>query len=246
MKNRYLLFNSYLLLWLIPFVSKGQSVAVEKAEMIKVFEKINTWFRTTPSYSLTVTHASYEDYTSTTPADKTTGYFEKEGANYHSFLLGIHTIQNSKYKLVIDTSQKVILVANPDQLTWLSYTQEDYQGLLKSCTALRMNKTGRYTFYRMELPESNPIGAYEFLIDEEGLAREISWYYNKEVKKDEGDERSKVKPRMNISFSGYKKDAVINYSEEFSEAPYFIKKDKKLVATDKYKKYKLLDQRLRD
>jgi hypothetical protein len=244
MKQSKFLFFSCLLL-IMPIVYKAQSIPVEKADMIKVFEKINTWFRTTPAYSLTVTHASYENYTTEVPEEKSVGYFKKQGDNYHSLLLGTHTIQNKNYKIVIDTAGKVILVANPDQLTFLSYTAEDYQDLLKNCTALRMNKTGRYTFYRMELPVTSPIGAYEFLVDEEGLAREIRWYYNSEIKKDENDEHSKVKPRMSIGFSAYKKDLSFDYNEVFGEQPYFIKSGNKLVPTDKYKMFKLMDQRIR-
>jgi hypothetical protein len=223
--------------------AKAQSIPISKEEIGKVFEKTNTWFRETPVYSLDVVHASFENYTTPLPADKAIGYFKKDGKNYHSFLLGIHTIQNTEYKIVIDTAEKIIAVANPDQLTWLKYTQEDYKVFLKSCTAVRTSKTGRYTFYRVELPENNPITAYEFLLDEKGLAREINWYYNKEVKKDENS--TAAKPRMSISFSGYNEAPSFNYSETFSEVPYFVKKNDKLVVTEKYKNFRLLDQRVK-
>lgn len=224
---------------------RSQSNSFSKEEMGGVFEKTNSWFRLTSSYQLDVTHASYENYTTPVPFEKSTGYFKKEGSNYHSMLLGIHTIQNSKYKIVIDTAERIIAVANPDQLTWLSYTQEDYKVLLKNATDTRMSKTGRYCFYRVELPESNPIGAYEFLVDEKGLAREINWYYNREVKKDPDDNTSVVKPRMSISFSGYKESPSFNYQETFSETPYFEKNNNKLVLTKKYGTFKLLDQRIK-
>lgn len=233
-----------MLLLFLMSAANAQSVAISKEDMGKVFGKTNTWFRTTPVYSLAVTHASYEDYTTKTAVEKSSGYFKKEKNNYHSFLIGIHTIQNSQYKIVIDTTQKIIMVSNPDQLTWLAYTQEDYQAMLKNATATRMNKTGRYTFYRVELPEYNPVGAYEFLVDEKGLMREISWYYNREVKKDENDDASRVKPRMGISFSDYKEDISFNYADTFSEALYFEKKNNKLVLTEKYAAFKLLDQRI--
>jgi hypothetical protein len=244
MKNNTLFLTGCLLLFLFIELAKGQSVSISKEEMGKVFEKTNTWFRATPAYSMNVTHASFENYTIQVPVEKASGYFKKNGNNYHSFLLGIHTIQNSQYKIVIDTAQKVIVVANPDQLAWLTYTQEDYKVLLKNATATRMSKTGRYTFYRVELPANNPIGAYEFLIDEKGLAREINWYYNDEVKKDENDASSAVKPRMSISFSGYEENPSLNFTEMFSETPYFSKKDNKLIVAEKYTKFKLLDQRI--
>jgi hypothetical protein len=245
MKQINYFFNTCLLCCLFIGSAAAQSVSISKEEMGAVFEKTNTWFRATNAYSLNVTHASYENYTTGVPADKSDGYFKKDGNNYHSFLMGIHTIQNSQYKIVIDTAQKIIVVANPDQLTWLAYTQDDYQVVLKSATATRMRKTGRYTFYRVELPEQNPMGAYEFLIDENGLAREISWYYNQEMRTDENNAASTVKPRMSISFSGYQENPSFNFTETFSEAPYFFKKNDQLQVTENYIKFKLLDQRIR-
>lgn len=232
-----------LCLWCVSV--NGQTATVTIEEMGNVFQKNNDIFLNTQNYRLTVTHASYETYTSELPVEKQTGTFRKDGKNYHSELLGIRTIQNENYKIVIDTATKVILVANPDQLTWTAYTKEDYNFLLKRCTSIRMSKTGRYTFYRMELPENSPIGAYEFLVDENGMTREVNWYYNKEVKKDENDENSKVKPKMSISFSGFKDKIDYNYQDTFSEQPYFTKKDNKLIPTEKYRMYKLMDQRIR-
>ena len=219
--------------------------SLSKEEMGKVFEQTNAWFKTTPNYSLTVTHASFENYTTEIPYEKSTGYFKKQGENYHSFLLNIHTIQNKEYKIVIDSVDKLMLVANPDHQQWQTYTQEDYSVLLKTCTALRKSINGRYTFYKMELPDNSPIGAYEFLIDEQHRGREIRWYYNKEVKKDESDPSSAVKPRMNISFSAYKEEENFDYTQTFSESAYFEKKGDKLIPTEKYSKYKLLDQRIK-
>ena len=82
-----------------------------KEEVAKEFEVINSWCRNTPAYSMIVTHTSYEDHTTTIPYETMSGYFKKENNNYHSYLLGIHTIQNAKYRVVVDTSNKIILIA---------------------------------------------------------------------------------------------------------------------------------------
>lgn len=235
----------FLLFSLLGLVSKAQLVNIEKDEMIAVFEKINSFFVNTPSYSLTVTHASYEDYTTQTPVEISTGTFKKQDKNYHSFLMGMHTIQNNKYKVVVDTLNKRILVANPDQLTMMIYTADYYKQLLKNCTKIKKTTSGRYTFYKVELPAESQIGAYEFLVDEEGLAREVTWYYNTEIKKDDDDENSKVKPRVSIRFSNYKIDPVFS-AEAFSEENYFKAETNKLVVTNNYSGFKLFDQRVKN
>jgi hypothetical protein len=222
--------------------SYAQTVTIEKEEMVKVFKKINEWFKDTPSYSMTITHASYENYEAQVPYQKATGFFKKEKENYHSFIMGMHTIQNDHFKFVIDSSSKTILVANPDQLTWTNYTTDDYTVQLMNSIAIRMTTVGTYKFYRVELAENSSINAYEFLVDEDGLLKEVKWYYNQAVSKDDGP---KAKPKAGISFSGYKKNISFNYKEEFSESPYFTSVTHKLQTTDQFNLYKLLDQRIR-
>ena len=244
-------FKYYISMFLLAMLSlqlhaQVEPVIVARVDMAKVFEKMNTWFRNTPSYSLTVTHASYENYTIEVPVEKTIGYFKKEKENYHSFLIGIHTVQNSKYKFVIDTSEKVILVANPDQLAWTSYTPDDYVELLKNCSSIKMSSVGTDKLYRISLPSNYPIAAYEFLVNADGLPKEIVWYYNQEIKKDENDEKSKVKPRVSIRFSDYKTTNTFNYKDEFSDELYFVNQNKVLTTTGRYKDFKLSDQRVRN
>ncbi|MGQ0829850.1 MAG: hypothetical protein ACT4ON_15795 [Bacteroidota bacterium] len=231
---------------LIGGISKAQQpLNISKTDMAKVFEQMNNWFKNTPAYSLTVTHASYENHTTTVPVEKSVGYFKKDKESYHSFLLGIRTIQNIQYKIVVDTSDKILMVANPDQLIWNSYTLDDYTLILKNCIAIKMSTNGTDKRYSIHFSEGYPLSSYEFLISPDGLPKEIIWYYNEEVSKDEDNENSqKVKPRVCITFSGYRKKPVLNYKEEFDSSPYFTKANGKLVVSSKYKNFKFSDQRL--
>ena len=245
---RFKYYISVFLLVMLSLQLRAQSepVIVARLDMAKVFEKMNVWFRNTPSYTLTVTHASYENYTTEVPVEKMIGYFKKEKENYHSFLIGIHTVQNSKYKFVIDTSEKMILVANPDQLAWTTYTPDDYDVLLKNCSSIKVSSVGSDKLYRINLPANYPIAAYEFLVNADGLLKEIVWFYNQEIQKDENDEKSKVKPRVCIRFSDYKITNTLSYKEEFSEELYFVDQNKVLKTTSKYRDFKISDQRLRN
>ncbi len=88
------------------------------------------------------------------------------------------------------------------------------------------------------------MSCYELTLNAEGLLTEMTWYYFKEVWKNPEDKNSeKGKPRLSISFSGYNKKASLT-KEELDESKYFIKKEKKLVLTEKYKRFKLYDERI--
>ena len=227
---------------------QSQDVAwktITKEEMANVFEQLSNWFKSPSVYSFTVTHASYENYKTIVPYEKSVGYFKRDKINYHSFLLGIHTIQNKKYKISVDTASKIIMVANVDSSSWDTYKLDDYKVLLESCVAIKVFNEKTDKHYRLEFREGYPLSSYEFLIAANGVLKEITWYYAKEVQKDPDDEHSaKVKPRLNITFSDYKKNQVFNYKNEFDESVYFFNKGNKLVVTEKYKKFEISDQRL--
>jgi hypothetical protein len=220
-------------------------VTVSKENMSKVFEGMNSWFRNTTDYSLTVTHASYKDYKTTVPAEKSVGYFKKDkNNNYHSFLLGIHTIQNAGCKIVVDSMQKIIMVANPDKLIWTNYTNEDYTYILNAAVSIKMMNYTNEKLYRVEFSKSATISSYEFLIGSDNVLKQIVWYYGKEVKSVDDESTTGTKPRLVITFSNMKKNAVLNYKDDFDESNYFTKNNSKMILTERYKKYKLIDSRV--
>ena len=228
---------------------QGQSTGwtdISKENMAKVFEQISNWYKQTTDYTVTVTHASFENHTTGIPYEKSTGYFKKEKENYHSFLLNVHTIQNLKYKIVLDSIEKTMMVSNINQSIWEVYMLEDYAYVLKSCKEIKMAAVQHDKRYRLIYNEGFPLEKYEFLMAADGSLKEVVMYYSKKVPKDENNPDSEmVKPRLSITFSAYKKGILGTGTNEFDEKNYFIKKGNKLVPTGKYKNYTLSDQRLK-
>lgn len=233
----------------LAFETKAQQpntwVIVSKDEMAKTFEKMSNSIKYVQTYSMVVTHASYENYKTNVPFERYVGYFKKDKNNYHSFLLGIHTIQNSKYRISVDSTAKIMMVANNDNNSiWDNYGLQDYKDILSICSTIKMINVGTDKLYRLEFKEPNPLTAHEFVMSAEGILKKITWYYAKEVQKDPEDKNSaKGKPRLEITFSEYKKNSSIP-KNEFDENIYFTRNDKRLVLTDRYKQYELSDQRL--
>lgn len=233
----------YLFMITAPVLSFGQSAEwkeVSKEQAGKVFEKVNNWFKNTPAYSLNITHASYESYTSLVPAEKSEGYFKKQENNYHSFLLGIHTVQNISYRVVIDTTGHMILVAHPDKSIWEAYTTGDYATSLESCLSVKASETEKETRYRLEFSEEHPLQAYELIIGKDGLLKEVISYYRN--RKNE-DGTAEITPRLSITFSGYNLKPLF-VKNEFDDKKYFTDNNNMLALTKEYKDYKLSDQRL--
>lgn len=234
--------------WLLAISLQGQSAAweeISKDRLAKVFEQMSNWYKANTNYMVNVTHASYQTHSATVPYEKSTGFFKKENENYHSFLLGIHTIQNLSYKVVLDTVNKVMMVANIDKSIWNLYTFDDYKYSLKTCTLVQQMSINTDKKYRITYQEGYPLEQYEFLMANDGSLKEIVMYYRKKIPKDPDNPNSeKVKPRLSISFSAYKKVQPNPNGDEFDEKKYFSDKGNKLVPTKKYQGFTLSDQRL--
>ncbi len=245
MRNRFFSIIGLIMLVIILQAQTPLWESVSKDQMAKVFEQVNHWFKTSSNYSVTVTHASYENYNTKVPFEKSTGYFKKENECYHSFLLGIHTIQNANCKIVIDTLNQSMMITNIDNSIWSSYTIDDYKYTLKACKSIEVMKINNDKKYKLEYSEGYPLEKYEFLIGADGTIKEVVWFYSKKVPKNIDDENSeKVKPRLSITFSSYKKNVAGSVKQECAESKYIIKKGNKMFPSDKYKNYSLSDQRL--
>jgi hypothetical protein len=208
----------------------------------KVYWNLNNLYSKTTSYSITVTYTSYENYTTQTSYETSSGFFNKYTTGYHSFLLGISTIQNSKYKIVVDTARKVIAVANPDKTFENSLTMADYKTLMENCTSIKVANEGNEKYYRIEFKSVYPINAYEYALSSTGWIKEMTLFYNKNYVNENG-ENVNIKPRLQIKY-GNVKVGILENKSELDESKYFSKLGIKLIIASKYNGYVLSDQRV--
>ena len=221
---------------------------LSKKDAGKIFERTSAIFREMDSYTLRVSQCSYTDYQAMHEYEKQSGYFKKSGANYHSFLLGIHTIQNKKYKVVLDTASKTICLNNPDHAMESGMNQQQYSLMLNHFESLKVSDGLQEKHLRIEYPEGDPFHAAEITLGNDTLVKEINYYYSHAVHSDPNDKNSaKNKPRVKITFSDFKKNQKLNYSEEFDESKYVVlAAGTKPQLTAKYKNYRLRDQRFQE
>jgi len=217
-----------------------KSISADAAS--KVYTGLNDLYSKTSSYSIKVKYTSFKDYTTSTEYETSSGYFNKYSKGYHSFLLGIHTMQNTNYKVVVDTSRQIIAVVNPDKAFEKGLTMADYKEILENCTAIKTATDGDEKHYRIEFKSTYYVSAYEYTLNSTGWIKELTLYYNKNYTDEEGKENN-IKPRLQITFSDYQKN-ITEDENELDEGKYFTKQGYKIVLIDKYKEYYLSDQRV--
>lgn len=225
---------------------KGQEnkyVTLSKEDAGKIFQKINRWYTSTPSYSFVIIHATYAGHASKTPYEQRKGYFKKFSTGFHSSIADIQSIQNKNYLITMDSVKKIILVNSPlkDFEQKNSISLADYEKILEKCTSISI-LNGKTKTLKIELKKNHAISSYEICLNKDELFQSITVFYANEVKSKTGQ---MVKPKLTIVFENYNVKIPIE-KDELNENKFFlVGNNTVLKLKDNYGDYTLLDQRIK-
>lgn len=221
--------------------------AITVEAMATEIKKIEAVYKDNVGYSFSISHVTYKNYTTTTAEDKMTGYFIKDAKNnYHSYILGVRTIQNSKVKITVDSINKSIQINTPDR----SFTKEvklsEVENMLKICSVVKKQDVSSGKKFRMEFAKTKKYSAYEVWVNSSSQLEKLVMYFNAEFPSDPNDEKSaKTKPRAEVLFTNYKTGLKPVYKDYFDETKYVTAKGDTYVGATNYKDYKIYDLRVK-
>jgi hypothetical protein len=229
-------------------VGKTSFTALSKEDASAILQQINQKYSSSPSYSFTMSHAVYagNDATSPSPYEKKSGYFKKFPAGFHSFIAGVHSIQNKNFLISIDSIQKIIMVSNPKKGTenW-ELPAKEYLNSLAKCKAIKIEQGDKTKTLRLEFDKKNPISAYEICVDNSNQFKSALIFYAREVPAKKLGGKS-VKPKLNIVFDHYAWKAVPE-KDELSEARFItVNTNNTIALKEAYKNFTLLDHRIKN
>ncbi|MCW3104302.1 MAG: hypothetical protein JWO09_2742 [Bacteroidetes bacterium] len=252
MKIGRLLIITVLILYISPASAAGVWENASKKEVMDKFRNALDWFTKTGAYKVNVSYASFVDHTTAVPYERSEGSFVKDGKNLHSVVLGMHTIQNERYRITVSDDEQMIALNNLSGTEQLPVDMESFSDLLDHVQAIRKQVKAGGTCYRIEFAPNGLYASFEFELDAAGLLGKLTYFYSAEMteENDEADESGNVnkgkiqgKPRMEISFYNYQQNLKVDYEKEFSEKKYFTASGKKVTLSEKYRHYELKDYR---
>ena len=222
--------------------NKWKFISKEQARLFII--EMRTWVDKHPNYSVDLNYYSYKTYADLSPADKSIGYFKKNGENISSLNVGIKNIQNAVYRVAIDTTQKIILIGNPRK-SGKSVADIDTAQLMSKVEKFSSFSTEDESGLKIEFKKNPTIGSIEIYIGKNGEIKRMVWYYSGRVTNiDVNDKDNNVLPKVEVVYSNYKLNTSFDYKKEFDEKQFFTIKDKVFVPTQKYKDYKVRDTRI--
>ena len=214
---------------------------ITKEQAKQFMREMKIWLDKHPDYSVDVNYYSYKSYTDVTPADKSAGYIKKEGSNMNSLNIGVRNVQNSSYFISMDTTQKIMLIANPKNNT-KSFSSIDTSQIMKQVNKFKTSSNTGESALRIEYKNNPSIGSVEIFTDKNGELKKIVWYYSGSIPNLDKKDKEYSLPKVEVVFSNYKLN--VNFDKrEFDEKQFFTLKDKVFVPTQKYRDYKIKDTR---
>lgn len=244
MKNRVLLLILMIAFQFLEVTSFAQIINWKPADVkifVNEYQKVADYYNRTNKISMQMTYTSFQTHTVTDVADKSVGFYKKDGLYYHTYIMGNRTIQNSKYKFTVNEESKTILVSDVDDKvnTIMNFDEKKLDSTL--IVSLKMAQLNNGTRFRIDYKKGSEIEAIEYSVSKLGFVNELDFFYCHINVNEEGNNEV-VYPHLNISFTDVNAKYVA-LTNEFDEKKYFFEKDEKLQLSSLYKSYKLRDYR---
>lgn len=244
--------NYLILCFLFPVCAfsqeKGAWQPASTSEIVTAYQKMSDWFITTTSYSFHLKYTSYKNHISNEVIESSEGYYKRVGNNYKTEAIGIKTVQNAKVRIIIDTSDKIVTITNPGNLSPAGARTEEFAQLVEVAKALKKRTFGKGIAYRVDLKKNEMYDALEFIVSDKGIVEKLIYYYSERSEKDylESDEDSKtdlkIKPRLEVEFTAYQSPTKFT-ENEFTEKSIVINDNRKVALLDRYRAYQVKDYR---
>ena len=215
------------------------------ADYDKIVDVAESFFKQT-TCTVEYKMESFKTHTDKNAHDAQFGKAIISGKNMYSNFLGIKTIQNKNYRIVIDSVDKTILIANPVNVTEYKPLIENYKVFKKYFASIK--KLNTVEGFKLELNFKEKLKIKKIMLDvnKDGFIKKTSSYLNVAISENPANEKApKSKPRIETSFLSYKKNVTIDYKKYFDEAIYFIVKNGKMTPNGNYKNYTISDTRIK-
>lgn len=227
--------------------SKPLWTAATAQEVAQAYHKTCDWYLKNENYYFSLKYTSYKDHTSNEINESSTGTCKRQNNRFRTEALGNLMIQSDNYKLLIDTFNKSVIIANPDNKPPQVAGSEDVQKLLKLAKALKKIEFETFTRYRIEFSNNAVYTAYEFSVNKSsGYLESLVYYYGEQKESVYANEQDlvpviiKSKPRLEIKFTAVSQ---VTTESDFRENNIQVAATGKIKLVNKYKSYKLKDYR---
>ena len=230
----------FLVMGINVFGSDWKTISVEQfqSEMKIISDKVED----THSYSVEIGYTTLESSAGEVIHDQSTGYIKYSDKNYHSYAMGIQSIQNTRERVVVDSTNRIIAITNPVSEAIKNLSPELSTLLLKKASAIRKRIGNGMAEYQVDFGDQLIISSYLLKVDENNLMKQLDIRYAQKLKNSSGAEANL---QLRMVFNNWKLNPALPESE--FRADRYVKSENGIyVPTPQYEGYELSDERIKN
>ncbi|TAH42088.1 MAG: hypothetical protein EYC69_06500 [Bacteroidetes bacterium] len=234
------------LIIIVVFIS-FRSVCVANSHKTISYEEFQAEFgllskrmETQKKFSVSVSYSSYEKGSTEVVHDHAQGFVNRDYYKVHSSMMGVQTIQDGGKRLVVDSLNRIIAMASPDSMVYMTFFKELSGKVLAKAIKIDRLEDGGNIQYRLKFDENMPVLNYVILIDQSKLIRKIEIEFNRKIENAQG---AKASLNVRINFDNWNFRPVFKNSE-FQFERFVSERNNKFYLQREYSGYEFLDQRL--
>lgn len=239
--------RSLLFCTMLFFVVADASATARKitsAEAAQIVKKLGDWYKDTDKYSMDIEIKSYKDYSSEVVHESQTGFARKSGKNFHSLMMGTHTIQNEKYRITIDSARNFMSIKDAEMNMWENINPVILQNYLNESSTITLTEMENSSMMKIVPPVNSSLKQYELTYDKNFRIINIKMEMQKEETSEDGRSSYTISPKITFQFKNYTNGSKINPKEFLTET--YVKLGPEIVANKEYSKFEFFDLRVKD
>lgn len=225
----------------VHFLTYAQTVEVSPEEFSKLMLNLEKQIPARTSYTYSGNYSFYngDEILDTTLVLGFTLKYRAEDDLFNMSQFGRFIVQNQTCQIICDSAQHQLIIGDPIEEFTQRKTINDFELLSEKATKIEKEIKGGNTIYSIEFPSYSKFSSCELWIDKNNNVTKYVLYSAVEVA---GNNEEMIKPRMEITYSGYQKGAKASVDKMF-EPTHFMSDLKDLTPTIDYKNYEIIDLR---
>lgn len=218
----------------------AQWKASSMAEYLEIANNSELSKKKDNAFSFECDYLFYESLDGAKEKLKYSSFFQKNDSKQIYFeQFGRVTIQNLKYKIILDTTEKTLVFTDADSV-FQDQSLFDISNYKKETNNIKKYQDqSRIKFY-FELPQGYKYSAYEIWYDLKNNLEKVILYASQEI--DNGDDQGVlIRPRMEILYKNYNYNSVKKLKLNFEDI--LSLENDLIIVKEKYKAFELIDLR---
>lgn len=207
-------------------------------------KKVREYYKNNPLLTVETNYMAFDEHDVSNLKESKNGFFAKNANSYYTKILNIETLSITDMIINIDHDDKRIVIGDNDAQQTNPFT-ENMDSLLLMCTSVdikNVNATEKKYIMDFSENEYSEFDRIEFYIDIKNYRfNRIVLCFRAAMNLSNDYQGQEKKPRLEIGYKNYK-TAVLN-KNLLEKNNYIQEVNEKIVAVEKYKKYKIVDQR---